>query len=138
MATVSRIFSMCMCAFGGQPVWGVILRDTVHFSVTALSLSLMVTWLDSLGLRVSGFLLSAYPVYPRSLPKHKRRMWRFILFCGGVKGWHMPPYPGRGQRMTSPESLSPCTSFFEAGPFLLFLQLELTGCFVLFLLKSQM
>lgn len=31
---LSRFFSMCMCAFGGQPVLGVILRDTVHFSVT--------------------------------------------------------------------------------------------------------
>lgn len=28
-------FFVCMCAFGGQPVLGVILRDTVHFSATA-------------------------------------------------------------------------------------------------------
>lgn len=43
-------------------------------------------------------------------------------------------YPCRGQRMVARELASSLHLIFEAGSFLLFLQLEHTGCFVLFLL----
>lgn len=58
---------MCMCALGGQPILGVILRNTVHFFATKPLPEVDVTRLDSL--RVSGFLLSAYPVDQRSHPQ---------------------------------------------------------------------
>lgn len=43
------IFFMCMCALGGQPILGVILRNTVHFFATKPLTEVDAARLDSLG-----------------------------------------------------------------------------------------
>lgn len=57
---LSQGFFLCVCVCLEVSQFGVSFSETLFTSLQQrLSLSLMVTWLDSLGLRVSRFLLSA-------------------------------------------------------------------------------